>query len=157
MTILGVFGGMLFVLIPTAIVALIVAAAIHKEKGDDGSRFSIGVKSVYTYIVIIATLFMIISGTIVSVSSLLDYFLPESEMETIDDKCNEYYSNSYCNEDMREIRIRNEKNSGITEFAGSLALVIVAAPIFVSHSREVKRLRNEKVKEKAKVEKETTK
>ena len=147
MAILGVFGVLLTILIPTAIVALIVTAAINKEKGNDVSKFFIGVKAVYTYIIVIATLFMIISGTIVAVSSLLDYFLPESELESLEYDCTDYYSSKYCNATTKELRIRNEKNTGITEFAASLALVVIATPLFVTHSKEAKKLRDEKAKE----------
>ncbi|MBQ8044412.1 MAG: hypothetical protein IJ272_09780 [Clostridia bacterium] len=147
MAVLAFFGMVLIFLIPSAIVALIVTAAINKEKGNDVTKFSIGVKTVYTYIIVIATLFMIVSGTIVAVSSLLDYFLPESEFES-EYNCTDYYSSSYCNTVTQETRIQNEKNAGITEFASSLALVLVVTPLFVTHSKEAKKLRDEKVKEK---------
>lgn len=149
MAILGFFGFLIAILIPTAIVALIVAAAVNKEKGNDALKFSTGVKAVYTYIIVIATLFIIISGTIVAVSSLLDYFLPESELESVED-CTDYYSSSYCSATTKEIRIQNEKNAGITEFAASLALVVIAIPLFVTHSKEAKKLRDEKKEEKTK-------
>jgi len=152
MTILGVFAGVLVMLVPVAIVALIVAAAVNKDKGNDSTRFSNGVRAVYTYIIVIATLFMIIAGTITAVSSLLDYFLPESELEVVGENCRDYYSSSYCSATTKEIKIQNEKNIGMTEFASSLALVIVAIPLFVTHSKEAKRLREAKVEEKVKEE-----
>lgn len=145
MAILAFCGAALIFLIPTAIVALIVCAAINKEKGNDASKFSNGVKAVYTCIIVIATLFMIISGTIIAVSSLLDYFLPESELET-EYNCEDNYSYSYCKATTKELRVQNEKNAGIVEFASSLALVLVATVIFVIHSKEAKKLREEKIK-----------
>ena len=161
MTILGVFAGSLILLVPAGIVALIIAAAVNKDKGHDASRFSLGVRTVYTYIIVIATLFMIIAGTITAVSSLLDYFLPESELEVVANECTDYYSSSYCSATTKEIRIKNEKNLGMTEFASSLALVLVATPLFVAHSKEAKRLRDAKIeikqKEAAKVVEKTKK
>lgn len=148
MIILTIFGFILTMLIPSSIIALIIAAAVNKEKGTDSARFSLGVKTVYTYIIVIATLFMIISGTIVAVPSLLDYFLPESELEVTQDDCTDYYSSIYCDVTTKDVRVRNEKNAGITEFAASLALVLVAVPLFVSHSKEAKRLREEKKENK---------
>ena len=144
MSILAIFAIILTMLVPSAIIALIIAAAVNKEKGADGTRFSLGVKTVYTYIIVIATLFMIVAGTIVAVSSLLDYFLPESELE----ECTDYNSSYYCSEATKLIRIKNEKNAGITEFAASLAVVIIATPLFISHSKEAKKLREEKIKTK---------
>ena len=143
MSVLVFFGMILLFLIPSGIVALIVTAAINKEKGNEVSKFSQGVQTVYTYIIIISTLIMIVAGSIVAVSSLLDYFLPESELEN---NCADYYSSSYCKVTSKEQRVQNEKNSGITEFASSLALVTIAIPIFVTHSNEAKKTRGEKDK-----------
>lgn len=160
MAILAFFGVFLVFLIPTAVIALIVTAAINKEKGNGAVKFNQGVKTVYTYVIVIATLCIIIAGTITAVSSLLDYFLPESELETVED-CEDKYSSRYCGEKLKELRVRNEKNAGITEFAASLALVAVSTPLFVIHSKEAKKIREEKVelsvKEVANVKVEKTK
>ena len=145
MAVLAFFGVSTFFLVPAAIIALIVCAAINNDKGNDVSKFSNGVRTVYTYVIIIATLIMIVAGTIVAISSLLDYFLPESELEY---KCTDKYSSRYCTATTKEQRIQNEKNIGITEFAGSLALVAVATPIFISYSNEAKRLREAKEENK---------
>lgn len=157
MTILGVFAGVLVMLVPVAIVALIIAAAVNKDKGNDASKFSMGVRAVYTYVIVIATLFMIIAGTITAVSSLLDYFLPESELEAVEDRdCDDYYSSGYCNEQAKQLAIKNEKNEGMTAFASSLALVLVATPLFVSYSKEAKKIRDIKIEAKEKEEAKKT-
>lgn len=151
MAILAFFGVFLVFLIPAAVLTLIVTAAINKEKGNGFVKFNQGVKAVYTYVIVIATLCIIIAGTITAVSSLLDYFLPESELETVED-CEYKYSSTYCGEKVKELRVRNEKNAGITEFAASLALVVIATPLFVVHSKEAKKIREEKVELIAKEE-----
>lgn len=148
MAILSVFAGIVAILIPSAIVALIVTAAINKEKGNDVEKFTSNVRTVYAYIIVIATLFMIISGTIVGVNSLLDYFLPESELESISNDCMDNYSYRYCNATTKELRVRNEKNAGMQGFAGALAVVIVATPLFISYSKEVKNSLDNVSKEK---------
>lgn len=145
MSILAFLGASLIFLIPSAVIALIVTAAINKEKGNDASKFANGVKTVYTYIIVIATLIMIISGTIVAVNSLLDYFLPESEMEY---DCTDYYSYKYCEMTTKELRVQNEKNEGITEFASSITLIIISVPLFIMNSKEAKKLIAEKGKNK---------
>lgn len=148
MAVLGVFGVVVMGLIPISLIALIVAAAVNKEKGNDAVKFTLGIKTVYTYIIVISTLLMIIIGSIVSVSSLLDYFLPESEVEHVEYDCDDYYNSSKCDSTLRAMRITNEKNAGLTEFLSSFALVVIAIPIFASHSKDAKKLREEKVKEK---------
>lgn len=144
MAILGVFAFILATLLPVGIIALIVAAAVNKEKGNDASKFALNVKAVYTYVIVIATLFMIISGTIVAVPSILDYFLPESELEAS-------YDEQYKEE--HELIVRNERHEGLINFTSSLAIVIIATPIFVSYSMETKKLRIEKIEVKQKPEK----
>ena len=148
MAILEFFGMFTLFLVPAAIVAFIVCAVINNEKGNDVSKFSNGVRTVYTYVIIIATLIMIVVGTIVAVSSLLDYFLPESELEY---RCTDNYSSRYCKSTTKEQRVQNERNMGITEFASSLALVIVSTPIFVSYSKDAKGLREAKDKNRNKM------
>lgn len=161
MSILMFFAAVFAMLIPVAIIALIVVAIINKDKGKDVSNFSVGVKTFYTYIIVITSLFMIVAGTITSVSSLLDYFLPESELEVMENDCKDYSSSGFCSPAIKEVRIRNEKNLGITEFASSIALVLVATILFITHSKEAKRLRDVKIevniKEEEKSQKETSK
>ena len=56
MSILVFFAVVFAMLIPIAIVTLIVAAAINKDKGNDVSKFTMGVKTVYTYVIVVTTL-----------------------------------------------------------------------------------------------------
>ena len=145
MVILGILAFVLIALLPVGIIVLIVSAAVNKEKGNNTTKFANGVRTVYTYIIVIATLFMIIAGTIVAVPSILDYFLPESELEV------PYYSQD---KQEHELEIRNERYEGLTNFVTSLAIVVIATPIFLSYSAEAKKLRIEKIENKEKEIKE---
>ena len=142
---LGILLVVLVAFIPTAIIGLIIGAAVNKDKGNDVSRFTNGVNAIYTYILIIASLLMIIIGVIAGINSLLDYFLPDSEVPGY---CEDMYY-EVCTEGQKALMIRNEKNGGIIGFATCAAIVLVALPIFTSNSKEAKRLREIKI-EKAK-------
>lgn len=157
MAILGVFGVILSTIIPIAILVLIIVAAVRREKGFGVKSFEQTVKAGYVYIIVIVTLFMMISGTIFGISSLLDYFMPESEVEQTTN-CKEYSDyddeslSEKCLESNNKQDVINEKNKGITNFAACFTLVIVSTPIFIAHSKMAKDLREEKKEQEEKKE-----
>ncbi len=115
-------------IIPIAVIALIVTAIIKKKK-ESNNDFEISIRNIYCYLILIITLFIIVTGTINTIRVGLDVLLPEEKIS---------YS-YYYNEEQQT------KNSNIVEMLSTLALVVTCIPIFVYHNKITKELRKDKI------------
>ena len=129
MVVIGLLIGLLACIFPIAIVVLIVSAIVKKNK-EDKSNFEETIRNIYVYIILIVTLFAIITGVIAAFRIGLDVVLPEKSV----------YESSYSSEQM-------EKNEDIIELATTISLVVTVIPVFSYHNKLAKKNRNIKNQE----------
>lgn len=131
MAIYGIFALLLVFILPVALVSVIIAAVVSKDK-NEYTKFKNGVKISYTYIIVIFALITIIVSSISIVSSIADYILPESEITS---------------SDVYDVRI--EKNESIRNIALSASALLLTIPLFIINSKktiEFNKIKSEKPK-----------
>lgn len=141
---IGIFMFIALLLLPLAVIAMIIVAAVNKDKSDAYKIFSHGVKTVFSYVFIIGSLLSIIFGTILGVDAVLNYFYPDTveivaDTEKISNNDKDYSINEKVSYEMPAgEKIKNEKNQAIAEAAGSLSLVAVTIPVFIYFNKQVR-------------------
>ena len=133
MAIIGIVSVILAIVIPIGIIALIVHL-ISKRNANNGEKkdnFEKIIRTIYTYILVLAFLIATIASFISAVDCLADYLLPE-EVEIS-------YNDNY---DYREkvLDERNDKNRMIVDMITNTATFVICAPMFVYHMNLTKQL-----------------
>lgn len=133
MAILAVVCVILAIVIPIGIIALIVHL-ISKRNSNNGEKkdnFEKIIRTIYTYILVLAFLISSIASFISAVDCLADYLLPE-EVEIS-------YSEDY-NYRQKVLDQRNDKNRMITDMITNTAIFAICVPMFVYHMNLTKNL-----------------
>lgn len=125
MAILTILILLVICIIPVAIAAVIISAINKKNKPNSGN-FETSIRNIYSYIVLIITLFAIVIGTIITFRIGLDILLPEESTNN--------YTSSYNNDKI-------DRNENIVEVLTTMSLVITCIPIFIYHNKLTKELR----------------
>lgn len=153
MTLLTGFGVILAGLITPFLIAVIVISAVAKSKGKTYKDFILGARILFAYFFVIISLFAIVIGSIVSVNAMLNYYIPDSKINTENmNKIN--YSDDYYTEEEKiqiqeyseynlEVQIENEKSNFLKESLSTISFVIIAIPIFIYFSKVVKKHKDE--------------
>lgn len=122
---MGILVSMIAILIliaPIIVVAMIVSAIVKKKNNETNkSFFEDTIRAIYVYIVLICALCAIIGGVISTFNYGLDVFLPEEEYEET------------------ELSKERERNENIVDLATNIAIIAVAVPVFVYHSKIAKK------------------
>lgn len=129
MIVVGLLIGLIACIVPIAIVVLVISAIVKKNK-EDKTNFEDTIRNIYIYIILIVTLFAIISGVIATFRIGLDVVLPEKST----------YQSSYSSEQM-------DKNENMIELATTISLVISVIPVFIRHNKLAKKSREIKIEE----------
>ena len=119
---------LLCLLLPIAIISIIVSAIVKRNK-EEKSDFENTIRGIYSYSILILSLFAIIIGTIVTFRVGLDVILPEESTSS--------YSSSYNNDE-------KERNENIVECLTNMSIVISCIPIFIYHNKLTKKIRETK-------------
>lgn len=145
----GVYLFLLILLLPLALVAMIVYAVVNSKRGEAYEKFSSGVKIIFAYIFVIASLFAMVIGVISGTRSLLDYTIPDT-IKSVEDTTIVSESVKVYEEKSTDIvvglKIQNEKNTAMVNFASSITTALVAIPIFIYYGKIVKRERQKSKK-----------
>lgn len=113
------------------------------------------VRQTYYYLVCFATLLMVIIGTVQLVQNVLDLALPEEpyrptalEMEErfLRPRADTTAAPAYTREELAQMaedeaerQLRSNRRNALRNLLGNLALVLIAAPVYVYHWRKVRR------------------
>lgn len=133
MAIFGVIAVILALIFPVGIIALIVYLVARKksngeEKKDDFEKV---IRTVYTYILVLAFLIASVGSFIAAVDTMADYLLPE-----------EQYNKYDGDEDYRRIKLEenNDRNEMAVNMITNFATVAICVPMFVYHMNLTKNL-----------------
>ena len=104
------------------------------------------VRQTYYYLVCFATLLMVIIGTVQVAGRLLDLSIPDEPYAPVverpgttpEDATDEGFEARRARENAHHFRQQQRRH--VRDLLGSLALVLVAAPVYVYHWRRVRRL-----------------
>jgi len=133
MAIIGIVSVILAIVIPICIIALVVHLVSKKNanNGEKKDNFEKVIRTIYTYILVLAFLIASIASFISAVDVLADYLLPE-EIETNYDDDSDYI----------EIVLdeRNDKNGMIVDMITNVATFVICAPMFIYHMNLTKNL-----------------
>lgn len=152
MAILGIFGVIFAMAVPVGIVALIIVAAVKKDKGLGHKSFASVVRIIFSYTFVITSLFTIVIGSIVAVNSMLNYYLPDPESTQNYNDYSEYQGNdnssnkqsvAFYNEYNQKVALENKRKDSLREATTSTALVVVSVPIFIYFSILIKKHKEE--------------
>lgn len=140
----GVYLFLLILLLPLALVAMIVYAIVNSKKGEAYEKFNSGVKIIFAYIFVIASLFAMVIGVISGTRSLLDYTMPDT-IKSVANTTSVAESVKVYGEKNSEmtvgLQIQNDKNTAMVNFVSSITTALVAIPIFIYYGKIVKRER----------------
>lgn len=132
MAIFGIIFIILALVFPIGIIALIVHLVSKKNanNGEKKDNFEKVIRTVYTYILVLAFLIASIASFISAVDTMANYLLPE-EVENI-------YSEDI---DYREKALddKNNKNEMIVNMITNVATVAICVPMFVYHMNLTKK------------------
>jgi len=170
MAILGIFGGIFGMVVPLGFIALIVVAIVNRSKGGEHKVFESGVRIIFGYFFVIASLFIIVIGSIVAVNSLLNYYIPNTNAqapilpiktniseisiynEDYDKNIDEVIKTTTVKDSLdkaaydkyyQEVALQDEKSNSMRDAATAITLVIVTIPIFICFSKLVKKHKEE--------------
>jgi hypothetical protein len=108
------------------VVLVLIVASISKRHSGKGENFSANIRLIYMFAVTIVSLFLSIGGAIFAWNNAVNLILPETAI---------YQSAN------PELEKQNQRNRGMRGLYTSLAAVAVGVPVFVYHSRKVKKKR----------------
>lgn len=140
---LGMFAVFMFFLIPVIIITMIIVAIVKRNKdGEKSESFEKIVRMIYVYILLIGFLFMTVGSVIYAFNSAINYYIPESKISAInttettrDIAIAPDYQNKEIIRLQNERSLRNEKNQSIIDFSTAVVMLLVAAPMFLYHSK----------------------
>ena len=146
---LGIFVSFMFILIPVIIVTMIIVAIVKKNKdGEKQESFEKIVRMIYVYILLIGFLFMTVGSVIYAFNSAINYYMPESKISAINNAQTSPDIYPLPGEQSKEITrlqnektLENEKNQSIIDFSTAVAMLLVAAPMFLYHSKLASKLK----------------
>jgi hypothetical protein len=137
---------MLMAFLPIVIIIFVIVYAVkNKEKGDEAV-----IRHLYTYLVLFATLMMVIGGGISIFMAAADLVSPPSYYQSYDDykqfrletKVKDENNQEYTEEQMRiryEQAVKDEKNrvreSAKNQIIKSLGFIVIPLPIFLYFNR----------------------
>lgn len=95
------------------------------------------IRIIYLYLVCLITLFMIIGGFVSTINSFAEYFFPTNYYGS--------YSYYYDAEEIanENIRKQNDKIDNLKSAVTSIALLVVAIPVFAYHWKKIEKDRKE--------------
>lgn len=142
--------GLLSTFLPVVIIIFIIVYAVkNKEKGDEAV-----IRHLYTYLVLFATLMMVIGGGISIFMATADLISPSSYYQTYDDfkqiridgKVKDENGQQYSEEEIRadyEQAVKYEKKrmqeSAKNQIIKSLGFIVIPLPIFLYFNNMRKR------------------
>lgn len=132
MAIFSIIFVILAVIIPIGIIALIVHL-IGKKNSNNGEKkdnFEKVIRTIYTYILVLAFLIASVASFISAVDTMADYLLPEEEY------------NSYNEDnDYRRVALnkQNDRNEMVVNMITNFATVVICVPMFVYHMNLTKK------------------
>jgi len=137
MAIFGVIAAILAIIFPIGIIALIVYLIVRKNSnnGEKKDDFEKVIRTVYTYILVLAFLIASVASFISAVDTMADYLLPEEEYSRYD----EDYDYDY---DYRRtvLNKQNDRNEMAINMITNFAIVVICVPMFVYHMNLTKSL-----------------
>lgn len=105
------------------------------------------VRQTYYYLVCFATLLMVIIGTVQVAGRILDLTIPDEPYPPVVERPRPPVPPDEVEETFEETRarewahqLRQQKRRYVRDLLGSLALVLVAAPVYLYHWRRVRRI-----------------
>ena len=133
MAILGIVFAILAIIFPIGIIALIVYLVSRKNanNGEKKDNFEKVIRTVYTYILVLAFLIASVASFISAVDTMADYLLPEEETYSYDEDTD--YKRIVLDE-------RNDKNEMIVSMITNVATFVICIPMFVYHMNLTKNL-----------------
>lgn len=116
MEIIGYMIMTLVFLIPIILIALIISAIVKRNNGKDGKEIDFDkiIRTIYTYIVLISSLFLVVFAIIGIFNNAIGYFIPED---------------TYTNQ-----------NQNLVWLITTIAELVVALPIFIYHSKLARKI-----------------
>lgn len=133
MAIFGVITVILALIFPVGIIALIVYLVARKNSnnGEKKDNFEKIIRTVYTYILVLAFLIASVASFISAVDTMADYLLPEEEYNRYDE-----------DDDYRRIVLnkQNDRNEMAVNMITNFATVVICVPMFVYHMNLTKNL-----------------
>ncbi len=132
MAIFSIIFIILAIIIPIGIIALIVHL-IGKKNSNNGEKkdnFEKVIRTIYTYILVLAFLIASVASFISAVDTMADYLLPEEEY------------NSYNEDnDYRRVALnkQNDRNEMVVNMITNFATVVICVPMFVYHMNLTKK------------------
>ena len=132
MAIFSIIFIILALVIPIGIIALIVHL-ISKKNSNNGEKkdnFEKVIRTIYTYILVLAFLIASVASFISAVDTMADYLLPEEEY------------NSYNEDnDYRRVALnkQNDRNEMVVNMITNFATVVICVPMFVYHMNLTKK------------------
>lgn len=95
------------------------------------------IRIIYLYLVCLISLFMIIGGFVATVNSFAEYFFPTNYYSSYS-----YYDSS---DDIARLKIQkeNDKIANLKDAVTSIALLVVATPVFAYHWKKIEKDKKE--------------
>lgn len=116
MAIFGYLFMLLVFIVPVILIIAIIAAVVkrYNNKDDREVNFEKIMRTLYVYVVLIASLFLVVFATICLFNNAIGYFVPESTVST--------------------------QTQNLIWLLTSIAELVVGVPIFAYHSKLAKKL-----------------
>ena len=117
---------LVIVLIIVLPIIILVSVINFFRKGEkDSQKFAENIRAIYIHMILVMFLCMTIGSFLGVFGNALNYFLPEEEFE-------------------ENVVGQNDKNQIAIDVWTSIAGVAIAAPMFIYHSKEAKKIKTKK-------------